>query len=265
MTETTPLDKTYMSMQEAPDDDAARLRYYECLSASELFLMLASDPGVSDDTVTPELFELQDASYVLVFDREERLAAFAGQTTPYVALSGRAIAEMLAGQSIGLGVNLDVAVSSIVLPPEAVVWLKDTLGNAPDALEARISEVTTPAGLPEQLISSLDARLASAMGLAHSAYLVGATYDDGSRGHLLGYIDAVPQAQDALTRVAVETLSFSGIDAGAMDVAFFESSDPATERLEKVGLRFDLPQLQDSVTRERPAPGMDPKKPPRLK
>ena len=28
-------------------------------------------------------------------------------------------------------------------------------------LEARISEVTTPAGLPEQLISSLDARLAS--------------------------------------------------------------------------------------------------------
>ncbi len=265
MTDQTPLDIAHADMQAAPDDDRARLRFYETLAACELFLMIVSDPDDASETVTPELIETDSARYVLVFDRAERLAAFAGKATPYVALSGRAICEMLDGQGIGLGVNLEVAPSAILLPQDAVAWLYATLGNAPDEIEARIVQVFPPAGLPENLIEALDTRLATAMGLAQSAYLVAVAFDTGARGHLLAFVGALPQAQAALTQAASEALTFSGIEAGAMDVGFFEAGDAMVAKLSRVGLRFDLPQPQDTVTLDRPAPGSDPDKPPKLK
>ncbi|MEM9578798.1 MAG: SseB family protein [Pseudomonadota bacterium] len=265
MTEHTPLDAAHANMQTAEDDPHARLGFYERLAASELFLLLASEVDDKDETVTPELFDVQGERFVLVFDREDRLAAFAAEAKPYVALSGRAIAEMLAGQGLGLGLNLDVAPSSILLPPEAVAWLNDTIGNAPDAWEARISELSPPAGLPERLVASLDTRLATAMGLANAAYLAGVTYEDTAKGHLLVFVAALPEAQEALAQLAAEALSFSGIEAGAMDVAFLEPTDPMTAPLDRVGLKFDIPKLPDTVTQTRPAPGSDPAKPPILK
>jgi hypothetical protein len=59
-----------------------------------------------------------------------------------------------------------------------------------------------------------------------------------------------------------EALAFSGIDAGTLDVSFHDAREPVVQKLERVGLRFDLPQLQDPLSRA--APGSDPKKPPRL-
>ena len=265
MIEETALDRAHAAMQAAPESDAARLGFYERLADSELFLMLAEDPSASDDQVTPEIFELNDASYVLVFDREERMVAFSGDVTPYVALSGRVIASMLVGQGIGLGVNLQVAPSSILLPPDATDWLHTTLRHTPDEIEARIEELKPPHGLPEQLLSALDTKLATAMGLARAAYLVEVAYSGGGRGHLLGFVGAMPQAQSALAQAASETLTFSGIEAGSMDVAFFREADPIVAALDRHGLRFDLPQMQQPAPTERSAPGSDPLKPPKLK
>lgn len=264
MTEQTPLDHAHAAMEAAPQDDTARLRFFERLAECELFLMLATE-AEGGDQITPELFEVGGTSYVLVFDREERLARFVGDPVPYVALSGRVIAGMLQGQGIGLGVNLDVAPSAILLPDTAVDWLNATLGNAPDAVESTIVEVHPPVGLPEGLITAIDAKLATAMGLAQYACLVGTSNDAGVRGHLLGFIDAVPAAQDALANACAEALTFSGIEAGAMDVGFFRASDPLAARMSKVGLRFDLPQLQEPVVQVHSMPGSDPDRPPRLK
>lgn len=264
MNEKTLLDHAHGAMISAPDDDAARLRFYERLADSELYMLLASE-AEGDEAVSPEVFDLGSERYVLVFDREERLAGFAGQPSPYVALSGRAIAGMLAGQDLGLGVNLDVATSSMLLPQQAVAWLHDTLGNAPDEIEARITELRAPKGLPERLIAAIDTKLAGAMGLAQCAYLVGVSYDTGAQGHLLGFVSAVPQAEPALARAAAEALTFSGIEAGAMDVGFFRASDPVTARLDKVGLRFDLPQAQAAAPKPIPAPGSNPDAPPKLR
>ncbi|WP_187432114.1 hypothetical protein ROLI_030680 [Roseobacter fucihabitans] len=264
MTQETALDRAHAAMEAAPQEDAARLRYFEKLAESEMFLMLAQDAG-DGDQVTPEVFELEDGRYVLVFDREERLAQFAGQPVPYVALSGRVIAGMLAGQGIGLGVNLDVTPSAMLLPHRAVDWLHATLGNAPDEVEAKITQMHPPAGLPEALITALDGKLATAMGLAQCAYLIGVSYDTGGRGHLLGFVQAVPEAQDALTKAVAEALTFSGIEAGALDVGFFRAGDPIVAQMDKVGLRFDLPQLQEPTLRRVPAPGSDPQRPPKLR
>jgi hypothetical protein len=263
MTETTPLDAAHAGMQAAPADDAARLGFYERLADAELFLMLTQE--AQGPNLSPEVFELADGSFVLAFDREDRLAEFAGRPVPYAALSGRVIAAMLAAQGIGLGVNLQVAPSSILIPAEAVAWLDQTLGHTPDEVEARVTEFTPPTGLPEALLIALDTKLATASGLAQSAYLVGVIYDYGGRGHMLGFVATQPGAEGALAKAASEALTFSGIEAGALDVGFFAASDPVSARMAQVGLRFDLPQHQTESAPSRPAPGSDPDRPPILK
>lgn len=258
----TALDTAHAAMAAAPDDDAARLRFFERLADAELFLMLTEE--ARGPNISPELFEVADGHFVLVFDREDRLAKFAGRPAPYAALSGRALAMMLAGQGIGLGLNLEVAPSSFLIPSEAVDWLNQTLGNAPAEVEAQITEFDAPRGLPEALITALDTKLATAIGLAGSAYLVGVTYDSGAKGHLLGFVDAIDGAQEALAKAASEALTFSGIEAGAMDVGFFAASDPVAASLARAGLRFDLPQPEEREY--KPAvPGSDPDAPPILK
>lgn len=263
MTEGTLLDRAHAAMETDPDDDGARLRFYEHLAASELYLLLAGEPA--EDSVTPAIFEVSDQSYVLAFDREDRLTQFTGSTAPYAALSGRTVAGMLAAQRLGLALNMEVAPSSILIPPEAVAWLADALGRGPEEIEVAIEEVDAPAGLPEPLLTALDARLAGAAGLADLAYLVGATYESGARGHLLAFVDARPGAEPALAQAVSEVLGFSGLEAVALDVGFFEGSDPVAARLAKVGLRFDLPKPEVSAVVPGAAPGRNPDRPPRLK
>lgn len=259
----TPLDIAHAAMEAAPDDGAARMQFYERLADGELFLLLTEE--AEGENISPELFDVADGRFVLVFDREDRLAQFAGRPAPYAALSGRALAQMLAPQGIGLGLNLDVAPSSFLVPSQAVVWLAETVAHAPDEVEARIDEVNAPTGLPETLIAALDTKLATSAGLASSAYLVGVTYAQGARGHMLAFVDATDAARGALAKAAGEALTFSGIEAGAMDVGFFASSDPVAAKLARVGLRFDLPEPAQPQTLTPSAPGTDPDRPPILK
>jgi hypothetical protein len=261
MMDDTRLDAVHAAMEAAPDDAQARLRFYETLAASELHLMLKAE--AQGDHLDPEVFDLGDQSFVLVFDREDRLAQFAGRAVPYAALTGRSIASMLAGQGVGLGVNLDVAPSAILLPPEAVAWLAETLSEAPSEIEATPEMFSAPRGLPETFLTALDARLATMTGLARLAYLVGVTYDTGAQGHMLGFVGADRGAQAALARAVSEVLIFSGLEAAALDVAFFDASDPVAARLAGCGLRFDLPEPPERAPRA--APGSDPDKPPVLR
>ncbi len=263
MPDQTVLDHAHTAMQAAPGDDAARLRFYERLADSELFLLLAEE--AAGDNITPQVFPLEGGSFVLVFDREARLAEFVGATAPYAALSGRIVVQMLAGQGIGLGVNLGVAPSSILIPAEAVGWLSDTLQQGPAQVEARVDEVRAPGGLPELLLTALDAKLAAMAGLARMAYLAGVTYEGGQMGHMLAFVDATPGAESALATAANEALTFSGIEAGAMDVTFLAASDPMSARLARVGLRFDLPEPPRAEPAQPSAPGMDPDNPPKLR
>ncbi|MBF9045974.1 SseB family protein [Rhodobacterales bacterium LSUCC0031] len=259
----TPLDQAHAAMADAPSDDAARLRFYDRLAGSELFLLLEAE--AIGDRIRPQVFPVEAQDFVLVFDREERLTEFVGHQAPYAALSGRRLAEMLAGQAIGLGVNLGVAPSSILIEAASVDWLAATLAEAPEEVEEHPEEITAPLGLPDVLLHALDARLAAANGLARMAYLVGATYRGGRRGHLLAFVDPLPGAEPALARAAAAALTFSGVAAGSLDVGFFRAADPVSARLARVGLRFDLPAAAEVAASPPAAPGMDPDLPPRLR
>lgn len=256
----TPLDKAYEAM--AADDDA-RLGFYERLADGEMYILLEEEAEGAD--IRPRVFPLQDGPVVLVFDLEERLAEFAGGITPYAALPGRVIAQQLAGQGVGLGINLGVAPSAMVLPPEAVDWLAGMLQSGPEEVEAIPEAFHAPTGLPERLVTGLDAKLARAGGLAAAALLAGVTYRGGRRGHMLAFVDAVQGAEDALARAAAEALAFSGIDAGEMDVAFVAGGDAATAAMARVALRFDLPEPLRPEPAAPAAPGSDPARPPKLR
>jgi hypothetical protein len=266
MDELTVLDHAHAEMEAAVGTDgesAARLRFYERLADCELFLMLTEE--ARGENISPELFQTEEGAFLLGFDREERLSGFAGRAVPYAALSGRVIAGMLSGEQIGLAVNPGAAPSSILIPPEALTWLHDTLGNAPEQVQTRLSELVRPTGLPDRLLEGLDARLAGAAGLAATAWLAGVRYDNGGAGFLLGFVDASDRARDPLAKAVAEALIFSGIDAGVLDVGFFASDDPMVERLARVGMRYDIPELKQPEPWKPVAPGSDPEKPPRLK
>ena len=255
----TLLDIAHAQMQARVNDDAARLGFYEKLAGVELFLLLESES--SGDQITPQTFDLPENSYVLAFDREDRLTGFTGGPTPYAALSGQVICKMLSENNLGLGLNLDVAPSSILIPPEAVRWMAE-MESAPKQHEEKAIKFSVPKGLPEEFLSLLDTRLAAAGGLAPMAYLVGVSYESGAQGHLLAFIDARPEARGALVQTVAQALVFSGLNSGALDVTFFAASDPTAASLAKSGLRFDLPQPAEYTP---VAPGSDPEKPPILK
>ena len=257
----TPLDTAHIAMDAQPDNDTARLQFYERLADSELFLLLEKD--ADGDQIEPRLFDTEELRLVLVFDREHRLTAFAEGPAPYAALSGRSLVDMLDRQDIGLGVNLGIAPSSTVIPPQAISWLRQTLAGGPEEVAETPEEIGAPKGLPENLIAGLDTKLAQAAGLARLAYLTTVSYKGGRRSHMLAFIDAVPGAEQTLAGATREALVFSGLDAGELDVAFFKASDPIAAKLARAGLRFDLPE---PVKASAPsAPGMDPNAPPRLK
>lgn len=262
MTEQTPLDQAHAAMEAAPEHDRARLAFFERLAGSELFLLLDGAP--EGEAVMPQAFTVDGRNYVLVFDLEERLAGFAGGEAAYAALSGRALVEMLKPEALGLALNPDQAPSAMLLPPEGVAWLADMLGEGPQEVQAAPRELQAPKGLPEELLTALDARLASAGGLAPAAYLAGVTYESNATGHLLAFVDAAPGAEAALAQAVSEVVTFSGLEAAALDVGFFRASDAIAARLALVGLRFDLPGPE---ARKVPGaePGMDPKKPPKLR
>ncbi|MEM9427105.1 MAG: SseB family protein [Pseudomonadota bacterium] len=254
----TPLDTAHAAMTAAPEDDAERLRFYERLADSELFLLLTEE--VAGNHLSPSIFDTSDGRFALAFDREERLTAFTEGPAPYAALSGRVIAGMLSGQDIGLGLNLGVAPSAFLVPAGALAWLSDTLEARPEEFVERPEEMAPPTGLPERLVTGIDTKLASARGLARMAYLVAVTYPGGRHGHMLAFIAPMPGAEGALTNAISEALVFSGVEAGSLDVAFFAPSDPIAAKLARHGLRFDLPQVETMKP-----PVNDPTKPPKLR
>lgn len=259
----TPLDEAHAAMAAAPEDDAPRLRFYERLADSEMFLLLEAE--ATDDTIAPRVFGLEEGPVVLLFDSEARLADFTGAPAPYAALPGRVVIRQLAGQGIGIGLNLGVAPSAFVLAAEAVNWLADMIDRVPSEVSAVPRSFSAPGGLPEVLLRALDSKLARAGALASSAFLAGVTYADGRIGHILALVGAEVGAEPALANAVNEGLAFSGVEAGELDVVFLSPDDPVLARMKPVALRFDLTQPDQPARAASAAPGSDPARPPILR
>jgi len=260
----TPLDQAHAAMIAAPEDDAARLAWYRLFADTELVLWLEEE--AAGKTLAPKVLALESGPVVLVFDSDERLAALGQGPVPYAALPGRIVAQQLIGQGIGIGVNLATEQCAFLIDAAAVTWLVETLDRAPTQTRIRPVAVAPPPALPRALIEALEAKLARAGGLAAGAVLAAVTYEDGQRGSMLAFLSPRPGAETALARAVSEALVFSGIEAGALDVAFLALGDPVAEAMLRHGLRVDLPAPPTPAQAQTPgAPGMDPDRPPRLR
>ena len=256
----TALDNAHAAMEAG--GEAERLAFYATLADSQLFLLLEREP--QGEVIDPKSVATEEGEILLAFDTEDRLVGFTQAEAAFAALSGRALVAMMAGQGLGLGLNLDAAPSATLLPAAAVDWLAETLGHGPEAAEEIPVEVAAPQ-LPTALLRGLDGKLASAAGLATAALLVRATYRSGAEGHLLAFLDAREGAEHALAGAVNEALTFSGLETGALDVAFLETGSPLAEAMTRHGLRIDLPEPATPDPWRPAAPGSDPEKPPKLK
>jgi hypothetical protein len=265
----TRLDKTHAAMQADLSDDTARMHFYQALADAELFLLLAHDGG--DEQIAPELLEMDGDRYALVFDGDERLSRFTeehlpGTAAPYAALPGRAVAQMLRGQKIGLGLNLGVAPSSILIPAEALDWLASTLDELPEEIERPIVGISAPVCLPEGIHPALAAKLAPAGGVAAAAALATARYGDGSTGLIVGFTAPLPGTEQALAHAVQEALVFSGIADLTLEVGFFAPNSAEAKSLAASGLAIPLPPPDMiEAPAARPAPGSNPDTPPKLR
>jgi hypothetical protein len=261
----TPLDVAHAAAEDAPEDEEPRLRLYACLADTELFVLLEEEPRGDDPS--PRVFQLDEGPFVMAFDREERLAAFTGAPAAYAALPGRVVAAQLARADIGLGLNLGVAPSSMLLPTSVLAWLTELLAAAPVEALARPVDVFAPARLPDPLMAALQSRMAALAGLAERAVLAAVRYADDRRGHVLAFLGARPEAEAALAKAVSEALLFSGVEAGEIDVIFPETGSRVAARIISSGQDLGLPTAPQRGVEDalRAAPGMDPTKPPILR
>lgn len=263
MSDNTPLDLAHSAMQSNPEEDAARLKFYQTLADTEMFILLTKEPD--GDHLDPEVFDVADARFVLVFDTEERLSTFTGRPSPYAALSGRYIAVLLSGSGIGLAVNPDVATSSILIPAEGVEWLVEVLADLPTAANDNFQTVSAPTAVPNVLVDTIERKLETAAGFALAAYIAQVTYSNGSLGHAIAFLDAAEQAHAPLAKAINEAVVFSGLEAALLDVVFLRAESSAGRAFARFGQAITLPVVQTAETYQPKAPGMDPNSPPKLR
>lgn len=259
----TRLDDAHAAMTQNEEDDSARLTFYSLLADTELFILL--DAEADTDQITPRLFDLEDGPVVLAFDLEERLSAFVGGPVAYAALPGRVIAAQLAGQSVGLGLNIGDAPSSIILPSDVMNWLAATLATRPTEVAATPQGFSYPWGIPALVTERLLQKLGANPGLADAVLLAEVIYEQGRRGYMLAVLGAGSDAEVALAGAVSEAIVFSGLDMAELDVVFLAPDDPRAVTIEAVALRLDLPKLAVAVKADPIAVGKDPLKPPILR
>lgn len=256
----TPLDQAHLAALSAPGHDGLRLAFLERLAEAELYLWLEREP--EGDMLEPRVFPLSEGPVVLAFDLEERLSAFAEGPACRAVLSGRALAALLAGRGLGLGLNLGDAPSAQILPADAVDWLAG-LGEGALAPETGRPEAMAPPHRPEAE-AVLRRKLALAAGLASHGWLVDAVWPDTRRGPLFVLVDPRPGAGPALAAAIGEAARFADGVLDDLALVLASAEDAIAREAAVIGRRIDLPPAPEPALRPSP-PGSMPDRPPRLR
>lgn len=254
---TGPLDRFCAEMAARPDDDGARLAYFAALAAQELVVPLRSESDGA--TLDPLVIETEAGAVVPAFDDPARLADLAPGPVPFAALAGRELAALLAGQGVGLGVNLGTD-QPFLIGPDGVAWLAAMVAAAPDVARARPVAFHPPGPDALALLPALEGPLARLGGIAAAAVLAAAEYPGGARGAFLGILGCAPGAEETVARALAEAVRFAAgtAEGGALDIAFLPEG-AAADALRRVGVRVAF------APDPPPAPAGGAPRPPRLR
>ena len=258
----TFLDQAFLRMQENEESESLRLQFYSCFADTEMFLVLENEP--QEDRVDPKTVIYEGQKYVHAYDSEERLAQAAGRVCPYLGLSGRTLAQMLAGSGVGVALNLDVAVSSLLLPNDRMVWLSDTLEQEPEKGEEKLFALYPMAPVRKHVFETFLFKLAASADLARGFWLCEAEYGNGLRKRILAVIGAKNEHHGPLAKAVQEAVLFSGDEDLSLDVLFLAGHEALVKKLEHTGMRLIFKNKAEKPAKPAP-PGSDPNKPPILR
>jgi len=232
---TTELDDAHAAMMRDEEDEDLRRAFFATLARTELFVALREPPD--GEKLKPLLLETPEGTFALAFDHEARLGDFMPGGTEYAALAGRQLARMLAAANAGLGVNLEVAPSAILLAADAMAWISEMGTSLPDLHAGQVGGLGKPDAAPDGLEAVLSARLAHLGDVTSAAWLA-----EGESGLVLLLADVVPPAQPACSAAVAEALNMGGFANLVLDVGFISGSGPEAQNLDDLGTRLALPQ-----------------------
>lgn len=258
----TPLDRAARAAAatDAPAD--AQARFYALLL--ETGLCVPVRPAGPDDAIRPQVFALSEGDAALAFDDDARMAAFFEGPTEYVALSGRALASLLADAGLGLGLNLGDGPSAMLLEAATVRWLAAEMGGALRADAAAAATVAPPRGAEPALAAALAERLASFPGMIAEAWLV--RLEGGAEPGLTVALRLAPTAARATEALAAALGRAAAPFAPAGEtvaVTALEETAPLLAAARRLGAPLHAPPAPDAPA--RPAAAPKPPRPPKLR
>jgi len=113
-------------------DENEQAQYYDLVLNSHFYIPTHDDADATaetvvkeNDTIDPIVLEAEGKSYLILFDSEERLSAWAKSPTSFVVLPGHAIAEMTPAE-LHWAVNVGTDFSKEFVPEE-IAWLKEVV------------------------------------------------------------------------------------------------------------------------------------------
>jgi SseB protein N-terminal domain len=124
----TPLDEALARfLQDETHQDA----YYELILNTDFYIPLSTEsdhaPLEDPESVTPLVVEADGKAYLMLFDSEERLSAWAKQPTDFVVLAGFKVAE-ISTPHLHWAVNIGGGYAKEFVPDE-ISWLKAAIAE----------------------------------------------------------------------------------------------------------------------------------------
>jgi hypothetical protein len=261
----TKLDELKELADGTDNDDKSIFSFYEALLDTELYLLLEKE--IEGGIACPNLIETPEDKYALVFDTISRLVDFTGNSSPYLALTGRMVLPMLREQKLGLGLNLNLAVSSeILLSSNDIDWLQNVIEQSPTRLSDKITKFSKPS-IPFVVRKSLNNKLSYLSKFVPEAWIAEVIYKSGYNSQLIVFVGINQKMHAVIAKAVNEVVNFTLYDKKPIDVIFLNVGSPNLKKIRKIGisLNFEKDLEEKSASFE---PAIDLKenlKPPRLK
>jgi hypothetical protein len=135
----TPLDQALVKLQENLQDIPSRHAFYDLFLNSVFYVPTYDEKtqsiakGPTGEQMMPLIMQVDGMNYMVMFDSEERLAAWAEEEVHCIALPGVVLAEMSSADlHWGLNVGTDYQKQFV---PDEIAWLKEVVEHSKAAKE----------------------------------------------------------------------------------------------------------------------------------
>lgn len=139
----TPLDKAMKSLHEDPDNIENRNHFYSLFLQTSFFVptfdeesgeMAKGDGEVENpEKALPLIMEADGSNYLMLFDHEDRVVAWAEEGVKCVTLPGY-VAVAMATEGLHLAMNVGTDYSKQFVPEE-ISWLRQIVEKSQEAVE----------------------------------------------------------------------------------------------------------------------------------